>query len=53
MNGITNMVGSLLTYGIGHIDSSLKEYQVIFLFFGVSHRLQESTLVFPIANLRS
>lgn len=38
MNGITNMVGSLLTYGIGHIHSStLKEYQIIFLFFGVSH----------------
>lgn len=30
------MVGSLLTWGIGHIHSStLKEYQIIFLFFGV------------------
>ncbi|RMZ84112.1 hypothetical protein DV738_g706, partial [Chaetothyriales sp. CBS 135597] len=36
MNGITNMVGSLLTYGLGHIDSPhLKPYQIIFLFFGV------------------
>ncbi|RMD42404.1 hypothetical protein DV735_g2692, partial [Chaetothyriales sp. CBS 134920] len=36
MNGITNMVGSLLTYGLGHINSPhLKPYQIIFLFFGV------------------
>ncbi|KAH0828316.1 hypothetical protein AYO21_07311 [Fonsecaea monophora] len=39
MNGITNIVGSLLTYGIGHIhSSSLKPYQmrqIIFLFFGL------------------
>ncbi|KAK5106250.1 hypothetical protein LTS08_000368 [Lithohypha guttulata] len=36
MNGITNMLGSLLTYGIGHIKSPvLKEYQIIFLFFGL------------------
>ncbi|KAK8038098.1 hypothetical protein PG994_014865 [Apiospora phragmitis] len=36
MNGITNMFGSLLTYGLGHIkSSSLKEYQIIFIFFGV------------------
>jgi hypothetical protein len=29
MNGITNIFGSLLTYGIGHIHSSvLKPYQV-------------------------
>ena len=35
MNGITNMVGSLLTWGIGHIKSDLKEYQIIFLFFGL------------------
>lgn len=36
MNGVTNMLGSLLTYGIGHIKSPiLKEYQIIFLFFGV------------------
>lgn len=31
MNGITNIFGSLLTYGIGHIHSdSLKSYQVGF-----------------------
>jgi hypothetical protein len=36
MNGITNMVGSLLTYGLGHINSPhLASYQIIFLFFGV------------------
>lgn len=30
------MFGSLLTYGLGHIKSStLKEYQIIFLFFGL------------------
>lgn len=29
MNGITNIVGSLLTYGIGHIHSAhLSSYQV-------------------------
>lgn len=31
-----NPMQSLLTYGIGHIKSDLKEYQIIFLFFGVS-----------------
>ncbi|RMZ77795.1 hypothetical protein DV737_g4219, partial [Chaetothyriales sp. CBS 132003] len=36
MNGITNMIGSLLTYGLGHIKSPhLKPYQIIFLFFGL------------------
>jgi hypothetical protein len=34
-SGVTNMLGSLITYGLGHIDSSLKEYQIIFLFFGL------------------
>ncbi|KAL2413691.1 putative transporter [Exophiala dermatitidis] len=35
-NGICNVFGSLLTYGIGHIHSSvLKSYQIIFLFFGL------------------
>jgi hypothetical protein len=36
MNGITNMLGSLMTYGLGHIDSPhLHSYQIIFLFFGL------------------
>ncbi|KAI1397772.1 MFS general substrate transporter [Hypoxylon fuscum] len=35
MNGITNMFGSLITYGLGHISSSLHSYQIIFMFFGV------------------
>ncbi|KAK4942597.1 hypothetical protein LTR10_017726 [Elasticomyces elasticus] len=36
MNGITNIFGSLLTYGIGHIHSTvLNSYQIIFLFFGL------------------
>ncbi|KAI1633780.1 major facilitator superfamily transporter [Biscogniauxia mediterranea] len=37
MNGITNMFGSLISYGLGHIDSpKLHSYQIIFLFFGVA-----------------
>ncbi|CAK7210360.1 hypothetical protein SBRCBS47491_000751 [Sporothrix bragantina] len=36
MNGVTNMFGSLITYGLGHINSTvLHSYQIIFLFFGV------------------
>ncbi|KAL2760982.1 hypothetical protein ACRALDRAFT_1059302 [Sodiomyces alcalophilus JCM 7366] len=35
MNGFTNMFGSLITYGLANIPSSLRPYQVIFLFFGV------------------
>ncbi|KAI1385548.1 MFS general substrate transporter [Hypoxylon trugodes] len=35
MNGITNMFGSLITYGLGHISSRLRSYQIIFMFFGV------------------
>ncbi|GKT63871.1 major facilitator superfamily transporter [Colletotrichum tofieldiae] len=27
--------GSLITYGLGHISSPLKEYQIIFMFFGI------------------
>jgi hypothetical protein len=36
MNGITNMVGSLLAYGLGHIHTSkLFSYQIIFLVCGL------------------
>ncbi|KAJ7217865.1 MFS general substrate transporter [Mycena pura] len=35
MNGCTGMVGSLLTYGLGHINGRLHPYQVIFLFIGL------------------
>ncbi|KAH8697104.1 major facilitator superfamily domain-containing protein [Talaromyces proteolyticus] len=36
MNGITNMFGSLLSWGLGHISSAtLAPYQIIFLFFGL------------------
>ncbi|CAI7632322.1 unnamed protein product [Penicillium pancosmium] len=36
MNGVVNMFGSLITYGLGHINSSIFEpYQIIFLFFGL------------------
>ncbi|KAH8673517.1 major facilitator superfamily transporter [Xylariales sp. PMI_506] len=35
MNGLTFMFGSLITYGLGHISSSLHSYQIIFLFFGI------------------
>lgn len=32
--GVVNTLGSLLTFGLGHITSPLMEYQVIFLFCG-------------------
>lgn len=36
MNGVTFIVGSLFTYGLGHIDSdSLFKYQIIFMFCGL------------------
>ncbi|KAK1223989.1 hypothetical protein PQX77_013125 [Marasmius sp. AFHP31] len=35
MNGVTAMVGSLLSWGLGHISGSLKSYQTIFLFIGL------------------
>ena len=36
MNGVTFIVGSLLTYGLGHIRSDvLFRYQIIFLFCGL------------------
>ncbi|KAH6853130.1 allantoate permease [Chaetomium sp. MPI-CAGE-AT-0009] len=36
MLGVVNIIGSLLTYGLGHINSSvLRSYQIIFLFCGV------------------
>ncbi|KAL3483988.1 major facilitator superfamily domain-containing protein [Aspergillus germanicus] len=34
MNGVVNMFGSLFAFGLGHINSSLAPYQIIFLFFG-------------------
>jgi MFS family permease len=35
MNGVTSIVGSLLTYGLGHIEGTMYRYQVIFLFCGL------------------
>ncbi|KAK5662645.1 hypothetical protein OQA88_8560 [Cercophora sp. LCS_1] len=36
MNGITAIVGSLFTYGLGHIESDkMFKYQIIFLFCGL------------------
>lgn len=35
MNGVTGMVGSLLSWGLGHIGGKLQSYQVIFLFIGL------------------
>ncbi|CCF33847.1 major facilitator superfamily transporter [Colletotrichum higginsianum] len=36
MNGVTFIVGSLFTYGLGHIESDkLFKYQIIFLFCGL------------------
>lgn len=31
---LDTQLGSLLAYGLGHINSSLRPYQVIFLFCG-------------------
>ncbi|KDQ28582.1 hypothetical protein PLEOSDRAFT_1039770 [Pleurotus ostreatus PC15] len=35
MNGGTGMIGSLLSYGLGHINGRLHPYQTIFLFIGL------------------
>ncbi|TFK39896.1 major facilitator superfamily domain-containing protein [Crucibulum laeve] len=35
MNGGTGMIGSLLSYGLGHIHGRLHPYQTIFLFIGL------------------
>ncbi|KAJ6594390.1 MFS transporter [Mycena capillaripes] len=35
MNGLTTVFGSILSFGLGHIHSSLKPYQIIFLFTGI------------------
>ncbi|KAK2593637.1 hypothetical protein QQS21_008641 [Conoideocrella luteorostrata] len=34
MNGLTWVFGSLITYGLVSIDSDMRPYQIIFLFFG-------------------
>lgn len=37
MNGVTFIVGSLVTYGLGHIQSdNIYRYQTIFIFCGVT-----------------
>jgi hypothetical protein len=37
MNGVTFIVGSLVTYGLGHIESNkIFRYQTIFIFCGVT-----------------
>ncbi|KAJ5369024.1 Major facilitator superfamily domain general substrate transporter [Penicillium cataractarum] len=46
MNGITSIIGSLMTYGLGHIHSDkIYRYQTIFLFCGLTTVLF-SVLVF-------
>ncbi|KAF7376545.1 hypothetical protein MSAN_00070600 [Mycena sanguinolenta] len=35
MNGLTTVFGSILSFGLGHIHSHLKPYQIIFLFTGL------------------
>ncbi|KAI9147584.1 Endochitinase 1 [Paramyrothecium foliicola] len=35
MNGMTWVFGSLITYGLASINSQMKPYQIIFLFFGL------------------
>jgi len=34
-NGATGIIGSLLSWGLGHIDGALRPYQTIFLFGGL------------------
>ncbi|KAJ7873888.1 MFS general substrate transporter [Mycena olivaceomarginata] len=34
-NGMTTVVGSILSFGLGHIHSHLRPYQIIFLFTGI------------------
>ncbi|KAH8102676.1 MFS general substrate transporter [Cristinia sonorae] len=34
-NGVTGMIGSLLSWGLGHIEGRLRPYQTIFLFGGL------------------
>ncbi|KJZ79677.1 hypothetical protein HIM_01146 [Hirsutella minnesotensis 3608] len=34
MNGLTWIFGSLITYGLANVESTMRPYQVIFLFFG-------------------
>ncbi|ANB11966.1 Thi73p [Sugiyamaella lignohabitans] len=45
MNGVAAMFGSLIAYGLGHIQSKLHSYQIIFLFTGCL------TIVFSIVIL--
>ncbi|KAK7005917.1 major facilitator superfamily domain-containing protein [Favolaschia claudopus] len=35
MNGLTTVLGSILSFGLGHIHSHLRPYQIIFLFTGL------------------
>ncbi|PHH89629.1 hypothetical protein CDD83_5645 [Cordyceps sp. RAO-2017] len=35
MNGLTWVLGSLITYGLASINSHMRPYQIIFLFFGL------------------
>ncbi|KAJ7267607.1 MFS transporter [Mycena haematopus] len=35
MNGLTTVIGSILSFGLGHIHSHLEPYQIIFLFTGL------------------
>ncbi|KAI0096915.1 MFS general substrate transporter [Nemania sp. FL0031] len=47
MNGVTQVVGSLVTYGLGHIMSDkIYRYQVIFVFCGVLTTLYGITFLF-------
>ncbi|KAI0426496.1 major facilitator superfamily domain-containing protein [Xylaria sp. FL1042] len=51
MNGVTQIVGSIVTYGLGHITShQIYRYQIIFIFCGVSTFIYGIT---PIQQLHS
>lgn len=46
MNGLTWVFGSLITYGLASIHSSMRPYQIIFLFFGVITVLVSGAMFF-------
>jgi MFS family permease len=51
MNGVTFIVGSLLTYGLGHINSThIYKYQVIFIFCGVLTVIFGFVLIFTMPD---
>ncbi|KAF4126229.1 Major Facilitator Superfamily [Geosmithia morbida] len=50
MNGLTWVFGSLVTYSLAKINSSLRPYQVIFLFFGAITVVVATVMFFSMPN---